>query len=86
MAKNQRTDTREFEIEAVQFLERTGNTYTEIEREWGIRSRRLSRWKKECGKQGEEAFPGSGSRDCPAGGDGPHQPGLAAGLRTQRGA
>ena len=60
MAKNQKTYTREFKIEAVRLLERTGKSQTEIERELGIGSSNLSRWKKEFGEQGEEAFPGRG--------------------------
>ncbi len=33
MAKNQRSYTREFKIEAVRLLERTGKSQSEIERE-----------------------------------------------------
>ena len=60
MAKNQRTYTREFKIEAVRLLERTGKSQTEIERELGIGSSNLSRWKKQFGEHGEDAFPGRG--------------------------
>jgi transposase len=60
MAKDQRTYTREFKIEAVRLLESTGKSQAEVERELGIGSSNLSRWKKQYGEQGEEAFPGRG--------------------------
>ena len=60
MAKNQRTYTREFKIEAVRLLESTGKSQAEIERELGIGSSNLSRWKKQYGERGEKAFPGRG--------------------------
>ena len=60
MAKNQRTYTREFKIEAVRLLESTGKSKAEIERELGIGSSNLSRWKKQYGELGEAAFPGRG--------------------------
>lgn len=44
MAKNQRSYSREFKIEAVRVLESTGKSQTKIERELGIGSRNLSRW------------------------------------------
>ena len=60
MAKNQRTYTREFKIEAVRLLESTGKSQAEIERELGIGFSNLSRWKRQYGEHGEEAFPGQG--------------------------
>jgi len=60
MAKNQKSYTREFKIEAVRLLKSTGKSQTEIERELGIGSSNLSRWKKQFGEEGEEAFPGRG--------------------------
>jgi transposase len=60
MAKNQRTYTREFKIEAVRLLQSAGKSQTEIERELGIGSSNLSRWKKQYGERGEKAFPGRG--------------------------
>jgi transposase len=60
MAKNQKSYTREFKIEAVRLLKSTGKSQAEIERELGIGSSNLSRWKKEFGEEGEEAFPGRG--------------------------
>jgi transposase len=56
MAKNQKSYTREFKIEAVRLLRSTGKSQTEIERELGIGSSNLSRWKKQFGEEGEEAF------------------------------
>jgi len=60
MAKMRKTYTREFKIEAVRLLESTGKSQAEIERELGIGSSSLSRWKRQYGEQGEEAFPGRG--------------------------
>jgi transposase len=60
MAKNQRTYTRESKIEAVRLLERIGKSHMEIERDLGIGSSNPSRWKKQSGERGEEAFPGRG--------------------------
>jgi transposase len=61
MAKNQKTYTREFKIEAVRLLETSGKSQTQIERELGIGSSNLSRWKKQFGTHGEDAFPGRGN-------------------------
>ena len=60
MAKNQKSYSREFKIRAVRLLESTGKSQAEIERELGIGSSNLSRWKKQFGEQGEDAFPGRG--------------------------
>ena len=60
MARNQKSYTREFKIEAVRLLETTGKSQSQIERELGIGSTNLSRWKREFGEHGEQAFPGRG--------------------------
>ena len=41
-------------------LETTGKSQAQIEGELGIGSSNLSRWKKQFGKDGEDAFPGRG--------------------------
>ena len=60
MGKKRKSYTREFKIEAVRLLESTDKSQNEIERELGIGSSNLSRWKKQFGEDGEEAFPGRG--------------------------
>ena len=60
MAKKRKSYTREFKMEAVRLLESTDKSQNEIERELGIGSSNLSRWKKQFGEDGEEAFPGQG--------------------------
>jgi len=61
MTKQMRTYTKEFKIEAVRLLERTGKSQTEIAEELGIASTNLWRWKKKYGEDGEDAFPGRGN-------------------------
>ena len=61
MAKIRKTYTREFKIEAVRLLERSGRSQAEIADELGMSSSSLSRWQKEYGAEGEAAFPGRGN-------------------------
>jgi transposase len=61
MIKRRKTYTKEFKIEAVRLLERSGKTQEEVARELGMSSSSLSRWKKKYGKDGEDAFPGRGN-------------------------
>ena len=61
MAKTRKTYTREFKIEAVRLLERSGRSQAEIADELGMASRSLSRWQKKYGADGEAAFPGRGN-------------------------
>jgi len=60
MGKTQRTYTREFKQQAVQLFETSGKSKTEIARDLGISDSALSKWCKEFGEHGEEAFPGKG--------------------------
>jgi transposase len=60
MAKARRQYTREFKIEAVQLLETSGKSASELERELGIGKGNLWRWKREFAADGEDAFPGHG--------------------------
>ena len=61
MAKTRKTYTREFKIEAVRLLERSGRSQAEIADELGMSASSLSRWQKEYGADGEAAFPGRGN-------------------------
>ncbi len=60
MGKTQPTYTKEFKQQAVQLFETSGKSKTQIARDLGISDSALSKWCKEFGEQGEEAFPGKG--------------------------
>ncbi len=61
MTKRRKRYTKEFKIEAVQLLERSGRSQEAIAKELGTSSSSLSRWKKKYGEDGEDAFPGHGN-------------------------
>src|SRR5207237_6619985 len=58
--KTQRTYTREFKIEAVQLVQSSGKSMSQIARDLGIADSTLHHWCKLLSEQGEQAFPGSG--------------------------
>ena len=60
MGKSQPTYTKEFKQQAVQLIETSGKSKTQIARDLGISDSALSKWHKEFGERGEEAFPGKG--------------------------
>jgi transposase len=60
MTKARRQYSREFKQEAVQLLETSGKSASELERELGIGKGNLWRWKREFAADGEDAFPGHG--------------------------
>lgn len=60
MGKTQPTYTKEFKQQAVHLFETSGKSKTEIARDLGISDSALSKWCKEFGERGEEAFPGKG--------------------------
>ena len=51
---------REFKIEAVRLASEPGNTQARVERNLGVSQGMISRWKRELGIDGEDAFPGKG--------------------------
>ena len=59
MAKQQKTYTKEFKLEAVQLLKSSGKPMSEIPRELGISDSALYHWSKQLADEGEQAFPGS---------------------------
>ncbi|GHO64472.1 transposase [Ktedonobacter sp. SOSP1-52] len=65
MGKSQPTYTREFKQQAVQFVQTSGKSKTQIARDLGISDSALSKWCKEFGERGEEAFPGKGHQTPP---------------------
>lgn len=60
MAKEQRTFTREFKIEAVRLAETSGKPITELARDLGVSDSTIHNWRKELAQHGKDAFPGSG--------------------------
>ena len=60
MGKTQPTYTKEFKQQAVQLFETSGKSKTQIARDLGISDSALSKWCKDFGERGEEAFPGKG--------------------------
>jgi transposase len=60
MKKTRRTYTSEFKLEAVRLSETSGKSDVQIERDLGISTGCLSRWKKKYAEHGEHAFPGRG--------------------------
>jgi transposase len=60
MGKTQPTYTKEFKQQAVQLFKTSGKSKTEIARDLGVSDSALSKWCKELGESGEEAFPGKG--------------------------
>jgi transposase len=60
MGKSQPTYTKEFKQQAVTLFETSGKTKTQLSRDLGISDSALSKWCKEFGERGEEAFPGKG--------------------------
>jgi transposase len=60
MAGYRKQYTREFKLEAIQLLETSGRSASQLERELDIGRGSLWRWKREFAADGEEAFPGHG--------------------------
>ena len=60
MKKVRKRYTREFKLEALRLLETSGKSAAQIERDLGIGSGNLYRWKQEQDKDGQHAFPGHG--------------------------
>jgi transposase len=60
MKKVRKQYTREFKVEAVRLLETSGKSAAQLERELGIGSGNLWRWKRDFAADGEDAFPGHG--------------------------
>jgi transposase len=60
MSKTQPTYAKEFKQEAVKLFETSEKSKTQIARDLGISDSALSKWCKEFGNLGKEAFPGKG--------------------------
>ena len=60
MNSEKRTYTREFKLEVLDLLKASEKSQAQLERELGLGSGNISRWKKELAQEGEQAFPGKG--------------------------
>src|SRR5215470_7838421 len=60
MVKQQKFYSKEFKLEAVRLVKRSGKPMSQIARELGISDSALYHWSKQLAEQGEQAFPGSG--------------------------
>ena len=64
MSDTRKKYTKEFKLEAVRLLDSGTKPGHEIERDLGIGSGQIYRWRKQLAVDGERAFPGNGkSRD-----------------------
>lgn len=82
MAKEQRTFTREFKVEAVRLAETSGKPIAELARELGVSDSTIHNWRQELAQHGKDAFPESRAPDAHRGGESPPQTG--AGNREAR--
>jgi transposase len=65
MPKEMRTFTKEFKLEAVQLVQRSGKSQVQVARELGIADSTLHHWCKQFADQGQQAFVGSGHQTPP---------------------
>ena len=54
--------TKEFKLEALRLMEKSGKPAADVARELGIRRNQLYKWQEKFSVHGNEAFPGSGRR------------------------
>lgn len=60
MARQQRTFTTEFKLEAVRLAQTSGKSVSQVARDLGIADSTLFHWCQQLKEKGTEAFPGSG--------------------------
>ena len=58
--KIRRQYTREFRLEALRLVESSGKSASQTERDLGIGSGNLYRWKRQLANNGQDPFPGHG--------------------------
>lgn len=61
MPREQKVFTKEFKVQAVQLVQKSGKTQAQIARDLGVADSTLHHWCKEFAQAGEQAFPGSGN-------------------------
>lgn len=52
---------KQFKLDALRYLQESGKTRVEVEKELGIGSGCLSHWRTQLDEHGTEAFPGNGN-------------------------
>jgi transposase len=57
---NRRKYTKEFKLEAVRLLNTRGKSGHDLEKDLGIGSGLIYRWRRELDREGQRAFPGNG--------------------------
>src|SRR5580704_12477411 len=62
MARQRRSYTREFKVEAVKLVTEKGYSFAEAARSLDVGETLLRSWKHSFHDQGEQAFPGNGNR------------------------
>ena len=60
MARQRRTFTREFKVEAVRRITEQGRSLAEVARDLDLSESMLRSWKQALAADGEQAFPGKG--------------------------
>ena len=60
MSQTRKTYTRAFKLEALRLADAGDKTVAQVERELGLFSGQLHRWRRETTRHGREAFPGQG--------------------------
>ena len=60
--KPYKTYTREFKVEAVRLMDKSGRPPADIAMELGIRRNQLYKWKEQLNTKGDEAFPNKRGR------------------------
>ncbi len=60
MAREQRTFTTDFKLEAVRLAQTSGKSVSQVARDLGIADSTLFQWCKQLTEKGPEAFPDSG--------------------------
>jgi transposase len=61
MARQRRSFTREFKIEAVRRITEQGRSLAEVARDLDLSETMLRAWKQALAAEGEQAFPGKGN-------------------------
>src|SRR5512142_2384648 len=60
MSNTRKSYTKEFKLDAVQLIEASGKTISQVERELLLPNGSIFRWRQALARQGQEAFPGQG--------------------------
>jgi transposase len=59
--KSRRKFDKQFKVDAIELLERSRKTITEVAEDLGIKPYALSRWRRELIENNDKAFPGKGN-------------------------